>query len=107
MAQKKNRKDKQLSALRREVELLRRQVGVTLSTPAESQTKLLEEKIIPAEKRESPLVFEARYLKADLRRTGVLTFVCLGIVGVLATTQPRWPQYYSTASQKLSQILHK
>lgn len=102
---KKNRKDKQVAALRREIELLRHQVGVTPKVETPVEASISEAKIAkPGNYDEKPLI-EGHYLQADLRKTGILTLVCLGIVGVLAATQPHWPQYYSTASQKLTHLL--
>ncbi|MDP2874292.1 MAG: hypothetical protein Q8N84_03300, partial [bacterium] len=77
---KKNRKDKQVSALRREIELLRNQVGVAPKVEMQTELGVSDIKISKSEKYDEKPLVEGRYLKADLRKTGILTLACLGIV---------------------------
>lgn len=98
---KKNRKDKQVAALRREIELLRHQVGVTPKVEAQMESSVSDVRMAKPEKYDEKPLVEGRYLKADLRKTGILTLVCLGIIGVLTATQPRWPQYIQLITQKI------
>ncbi len=104
---KKNRKDKQVAALRREIELLRHQVGVTPKVETQAEHGVPDVRMAKPEKYEEKPLVEGRYLKADLKKTGILTLVCLGIVIILSATQSKWPQYYSTTSQKLAHIFNK
>lgn len=88
---KKTRKDKEAAKLRREVEALRAQLktepkyqGVTVSRKEKKPMAKPQAQNIT----EPPLVVDVR---PDLKKTTILTAVCLGIFLVLFLTQSRWP----------------
>jgi len=88
---KKTKKDKEIAKLRRELEALRAQ--------AKSGSRKQENKKTPkhpditsggsgqAKKQEPTAVVDVR---ADLRKTAILTVACLGILLLLSLTQSRW-----------------
>lgn len=76
---KKTKKDKEIAKLRREVEALRAQArGVPKFVEPQSETGT------------APAVTDVR---ADLRKTALLTVVCLGILLLLSLTQSRWSSF--------------
>jgi|GEM_PF-2395843 len=106
---RKNRKDKQLSALRRELEILRRQAEVKKDlselhpSPAVISPKEAFMEKAPAATTVGP-AFDAQCLMADLRKTALMTLVCLGVTALLAKTQPQWPEYALSLSYQLVKL---
>jgi hypothetical protein len=94
---KKTKRDKEIAKLRREVEALRAQVKVSKSrgvNPEAEQVRygagVSREKEVNAEpEAEAPTVVAD--VRADLKKTAVLTAVGLIILLILSLTQSRWP----------------
>lgn len=81
---RRKRKDKEVAKLRREVEVLRAQLsaGQRISSSAlelaKEPTREETEKVVTVD------------IRSDLRKTAILTAVCLGILFILFLTQSRW-----------------
>jgi len=86
MARKK-RKDKEVARLRREVEILRAQLSS--KTAGQAGGLSVGEKRRP-QKSQTETKQAIIDIRPDLRKTIVLTIVCLGILLALYLTQSRW-----------------
>lgn len=82
-----SKKDKELARLRREVEVLRAQLGTSKTIPqakrSERSTKAPPRGAVPQ-----------TMLKRDLLKTGVLTLISLTLLATLYLTQPHWGKIY-------------
>ncbi len=108
---KKNKKDKQVSQLRSEIEFLRAQ----LKSGGQSRNQVVEAKMnnFPVPSRVSPTVASGTaipievttaYLKGDLVKTFVLTGISFGLVFGLYFTEPQWPTIYQAVSSNLQKV---
>jgi hypothetical protein len=87
---KKRRKDKEVARLRREVEVLRAQLAGQGSVKAKALEEAIEKESIPKKgarlKAKQPLKeitstrVDTKYIKADLRKSGILTAIALAAV---------------------------
>ena len=104
---KKSRKNKQVTALRREVEALRQITGSdqkvdVVFAPRNKEVTANYQKAQSG--KENALEFDAQHLGADLQKTAILTGVSLLILSLLTRTQASWPQYVLALSQKIVKL---
>ncbi|PIZ42870.1 hypothetical protein COY33_02455 [candidate division WWE3 bacterium CG_4_10_14_0_2_um_filter_42_7] len=88
----KSKKQKQMAALRREVELLRAQVKTTNNMAHEEvfQTKREVAAELVTNAKEPSFDLDFKYLSKDIRKTAILTGMCLLIIFTLYFTESRW-----------------
>ncbi len=89
---KKKRKDKEVARLRREVEALRAQIKVSRPEDGRplAERKQENKKTKEQVSKESQVKSVVVDIRSDLRKTAILTTVCLGILFTLYLTQSRW-----------------
>jgi len=92
MSKRKSKREKDLTRLRRENEILRAQLSQAKKweTPAPSSNKITQKESI--EEEFIPVRSDTVYLKADLSRALLLTTSLIFLLSILYYTQPQWPE---------------
>ena len=86
------KKDKEIKRLRREIEILRAQLkdtkGTEVTKGTKGKTPAPPEPFAPSE----PSYSEPSYVRADLRRSLLITAIIMATITALALSQPHWPK---------------